>query len=666
VRASVVVIALLSASAGAEPARVCFVGALDAAGESDATLTRSIEPSFSRVKSLTVLPSSSWPADGELARSIEPDALKAAGSTLNLWAAIVATVDAADALGTRVQLRAVDVATGETIATSTRQVSVDFGGGAPAIRLSRQQADALVADLVRSLRSHKPPPPPKVSANTPPTAPSPATASTASSSTPPASGTPSSPAASAPAPSAPSATAPPAGAEPTPAASTPSSSSPAASGTASTTPPREANAEPPAPLEEPSLESLASVKPDLKLGGNVGFTEWIYFSQPPDKTPGRHEVLGALQLTAAAPLYTAVARILARKDFGDPDRDRLEAEEAYVDAGYAGFRVRAGRTIIVWDPWINVAAPPGSPITPTDTRDLIRSEVLPVYNLRLSYDFGPATIEAYYLPVPERNLGTFTPEGSADGHAVSDSRWYIAGSFEKGVFKTAPSIPPIALGPLDPPAPSLENAQGAVRAFTALDWIRAYVAYGYVLSLNPVPVPAKTASADGLVDVAVTYPREHLVDAAAAVTLGLFSAGADLTMTAAPNLAKADAVSTLGLGLTSPLIAGAHRIAGGVVVITKSGLLPNTFTDVKTDLTTLSSSTAIAYASYAFGRLEVKTIMLQGGVTAPNLLDLVQVKLRFGAVTAMAAVSSAWGGPKTVFGQIGDIDRAELSLSAAL
>lgn len=618
----VAAMALAQGTAETKRTKITFVGAFDSSGQRDPAVTNVLSASINRSKRFTIVPSAQWlaaaeAADLEISASLRPPHVAALAEKLGISTILVAYVITGDALAARIELQALDASTGRVLVSDHRQVSIDFGAGSSSIRLSRQQADRLSASLISRVR---PTPPPKAVVAPPPSP------------------------------------------EPTP--------------TPTPTPTPVVTAPPPPPLAsegdatpepEASLESLLLQPPDIKVGANVTFAEWIYFfAPPPGKVPARHEVSGALQLTGTTTLYTAAVRLLARSDFGDPARNRLEAEEAWIEVGYGGLRLRAGRNIIVWDPFVNALSTPSSPITPKDDRDFVRGEVLPLTNLRLAYDLAsPFTFELYYLPVPERSFGTFAPQGTAGGHFASSTRWYLEGSAERSLFPGKDVAPLVdAVDGLRAATPTFENAQGVARAFADLTWLRLSLAYGYVLSLNPTLV-AGPARDDGTFPVSATYARQHLVHFAGAMTLGIVSTGVDVALTASPDLSSVDAGTTLTVGVASPPIAEVHRFGGGLVVLNGMNLAPTFASDpVGTSGTALLDTVLGPYAYYSLGPIELITVVVQIGVRAPNLVNLTQLSLRVGPVTTLLAASTAWGASDQLLGKVATADRLELAMKA--
>lgn len=673
---------LAQASKRVEKRKLAFVGAFDLSGQDDPGVTRALASSLARTKRFTFIPPETWAAAAEAAGaegigSTKNPAMTEVAGAVGASAVLVAIVIGGDALATRIELEARDPVTGKLFASERLQVSIDFGAGASSIRLTRQQADRLALAVLRRLPPLKaPPPPPKGSASSSTNTSGDGGAGggaiagvTGTGTGTSASGTNTGTSAGA------------SGALATGADGAGAATGGGGGGGASVgagpglgnTDPADSGDRVEAPAEAPpTLESLILQAPEIKIGANVIFAEWIYLQDAPGKVPARHEVTGALQLTATTGLYTAQVRLLARNDFGDATRKRLEAEEAWVEVGYWGLRLRAGRNIVVWDPFINTLSAPGSPISPTDERDFIRSESLPINNVRLAYDLGALTFEAWYLPVPERTLGSFEPFTFERGRFVNPARWYTDGSTEAGIFGAATPARVVfqGAGPggviLAAP-PTLQNAQGAARVFADFTSLRLSLAYGYLVSLSPTFV-AGAPNAEGTVTVTATYPRFHLVHFAGAYNIGILSTGLDLQLTASPDVVSSfNARTTATIGLSSAPLAEEHRVGGGLVLINKANVVPTLVNDFANTATNTALDSIIGgYAFYGYSRLELITIFVQASVRAPNFGNLTQLSLKLGPITTLVGVSSAWGFRGTLFGDLSTINRVELAAKASL
>ncbi|MBW2737199.1 MAG: hypothetical protein JRH20_32880, partial [Deltaproteobacteria bacterium] len=146
------------------------------------------------------------------------------------------------------------------------------------------------------------------------------------------------------------------------------SPSPATQKTAQKTP-EPASPEPPdSPGEEPAsmpatddgwnIDStgFSAVKPEeeraslqVKQGGRIRVEHFSYFKDlGPERVAGRNATEFTLQIKAGTELFFGFGRFIGRYDFSDPERSRLDPDEAYVEARLGRFKFRVGRMIETW------------------------------------------------------------------------------------------------------------------------------------------------------------------------------------------------------------------------------------------------------------------------------------------------------------------------------
>ncbi len=250
---------------------------------------------------------------------------------------------------------------------------------------------------------------------------------------------------------------------------------------------------------EAAVESLK-----IDIAGRIGVEHFTYFETLDGKNNGRDEVELALSLRAGTDEVSGFGTFLMRHDFADRSRQRVDAEEAYLDVRIGDFAFRAGKVIEGWG-----AASlynPTDVLNPRDLRDLLDRETLGTWMARASYIIGPVRLDAYYLPVHEPDLLPDIEGFDALGRPISRSRWILD--------RPVPSIGVPVVTTVDRQddfQPTGDNAQVAGRIALKTDSFDASVGYGYLF--DRLPTTRRTTNPGvGQLDVllTVTYERVHV------------------------------------------------------------------------------------------------------------------------------------------------------------
>ena len=357
-------------------------------------------------------------------RWAETGALSAVAKDVGADFLIFARLESSSRYQFQLEVYAVDVETGETVARQKVEVAGDIGRGKTSGGPSSSDVDALVAKLIASLPTSQqhvePPPPPDAG---PLGAPAPDAGPVA-----------------------------------------------AAGGDAGPEDSWDKGFGPPSTSTGPEEAGASQILRELQaeLGGRVSVDTFAYaadaFDPPPvvdgvAKVPSRQQVDLALRASVGGKSASGYASLLVRKDFADATRDRFEAEEAYADVDLFGVRLRGGRSYVTWGTVDLIS--PTDVLSPFDRRDLLDIEKLPAWSLRASYSFGPVSVEGYYLPLVEPDLLPLPTSIAGNGDLLATNRWVKGPS---GVDVAASPVPLrffLSLGHV--PAPALENTQAAVR-----------------------------------------------------------------------------------------------------------------------------------------------------------------------------------------------------------
>lgn len=272
-----------------------------------------------------------------------------------------------------------------------------------------------------------------------------------------------------------------------------------------------------ATTEATSSESLRS-ETSVEVGGRVGFEHYAFFTNAgPDKLSSRDNVDAAVRVKAVHPRATAYASVLARYDFADTSRNRFEPEEAWVELNFPGVSLKAGRFVSSWG--TASLYNPSDVLNPVDLRDPLDPEKWGTMMVKASATVGPATLEAYYLPVPEMHRVPVITGIAPDGRLESRSRW-IRGSIDVDV--SAPVT--FAVSPMQPPPPRPSNTQVAARALLSVGGADLSVGYAYLVDRFPSPlveaVPDPGVPLNTTVHLDWVYRRLHVITLDAERTFG--------------------------------------------------------------------------------------------------------------------------------------------------
>ncbi len=277
-------------------------------------------------------------------------------------------------------------------------------------------------------------------------------------------------------------------------------------------------------FDAPSPEA-AQAATSVELGGRVGIEAVSYpESLGPDAPRGRHALDVALRARVDTERGRAYASVLLRRDFDEPERDRLDAEEAYVDLPLGPFTLRAGQLITS----LGAATlyNPTDVLNPRDLRDPLDPEKLGTWAARVSLPLGTSVLEGYYLPVPAGHLLPSIDGIDPDGSLVSRSRW-IGHVPDLGIAPPAGLPLRIELGDGGRPSPAPQHGQGAGRLAMSLPGADVSLGYAYLydrfptyrLSVVPVfPTDGTPPYAD--VTVQPRLQRQHVLTADLESTFG--------------------------------------------------------------------------------------------------------------------------------------------------
>ncbi|MBW2523178.1 MAG: hypothetical protein JRI23_03345, partial [Deltaproteobacteria bacterium] len=221
----------------------------------------------------------------------------------------------------------------------------------------------------------------------------------------------------------------------------------------------------------------------------------------------RNGIEAGLRVHGGVPQATATLSVLARHDFSDEARRRIDVDEAFVDVGPAWLSLRGGRLLETWG--TASLYNPTDILNPRDLRDPIEAEKLGVWALRLRSVLGPVALEGYLLPVPEAH--PLPPITGLDdrGLPTSTSRWF------------RPFAAPVLPGPLvtnvvagGPPEAKVQNFQGAFRAGLSVVGIDLALGYAYLFDRMPtlrlVPVTLPVPPAPTIINASLEHPRIHV------------------------------------------------------------------------------------------------------------------------------------------------------------
>lgn len=270
-------------------------------------------------------------------------------------------------------------------------------------------------------------------------------------------------------------------------------------------------------FEEVQAESTGEI--DTELTGRVEVQHFRFLENPGDATPaGRDSVELALGARAETEQARAHGELGIRRDFADPDRDRIDLLEGYGEIRGSRLSLRAGRTIESWG--TGNLYQPSDILNPVDLRDPLRPEKLGVWLVRAGLLAGPLLLEGYYLPVFAAHTLPLPTSIDEDGHLVGDSRWVT------GQIPLPPGVPPPQLGGVVPVSNRLEDAQGAVRLAATLPRVDLAISYSYLYDRIPW-ARLEAMDPNQPPTVFFAYRRQHVATLEAETTIGRYRIAAE-------------------------------------------------------------------------------------------------------------------------------------------
>lgn len=242
----------------------------------------------------------------------------------------------------------------------------------------------------------------------------------------------------------------------------------------------------------------------VELGGNVRLEHFSYLDRLTDKVNARNAFDLALRAKATKANLLVAGNLLVRRDLSAPERNRLEAEEAYILFNLDPFELLAGRTLLTWGSMSLLN--PTDILNPMDLREPLVPEKLGVWVARARLILGTFALEGYWLPVAEQNQYPFFDSLDDKGLPRSRSRW-----LEDDVsFKDADDVLlRVSLPAPELPEPGLDAWQGALRASGSLWGADFALAYGSLYDRMPV-VHAALTPAPPFVDVEIQRQHKRL------------------------------------------------------------------------------------------------------------------------------------------------------------
>ncbi len=297
--------------------------------------------------------------------------------------------------------------------------------------------------------------------------------------------------------------------------------------------PEDRPAEPPAPTEgavdhredddadwgfdSSGFDSIADSPPlagiEVEWGGRVELDHASYPVRLEDKVNARNALDLALSAKAKKQNLLIAGTLLARHDLSNPDRDRLEAEEAYVQLNFDPVEIRAGRTILSWGSMSLLN--PTDLLNPMDLREPLSPEKLGVWVMRARLILGSFALEGYWLPVAEQSQTPFFEGLDDEGRPQSRSRWLDV------EIEDRDDVPlRYQLSEPEVPEPGLDHWQGALRASASLWGADLALAGGSIYDRLPV-LTTELTPAPPFVDVELRRRHERLYFATAEAEVAL-------------------------------------------------------------------------------------------------------------------------------------------------
>lgn len=263
------------------------------------------------------------------------------------------------------------------------------------------------------------------------------------------------------------------------------------------------------PAAAPSVPETLKLETTVEVGGRLAFEHYGFFvNDDASKLGGRDNIEGAIRLKAAHPRATLFASVLARVDLVDPARNRFDPEEAWAELTFPNVSVRVGRLLVSHGTATLYNAT--DVLNHVDLRDPLDSEKVGAVMARATGTFGPLTLEAAILPVPESHWFPEVTGVAPDGTLQSRSRWV------RGSVDVAGSVPvTYRLAPLKAQTARPSNTQAFGRAEVSVLGADIGLGYGYLIDHIPsalveaVPVGGLPTSAEVFIDW--SYRRLHVI-----------------------------------------------------------------------------------------------------------------------------------------------------------
>lgn len=324
------------------------------------------------------------------------------------------------------------------------------------------------------------------------------------------------------------------------------------------------------PSAEPTIRtaagkpSQASSKELFQLRAKVG-TEFFGYLQELDygRVNARAQVDFSLEARLEMRHVRAVGRAILRHDFANPERDRADVDEGFVEVSGGPLTLQAGRVKTGWGT-ANLFNP-ADVLDQIDLRDFLEQESWGTWLVRTGVVLGPVLLEAYYLPVPQAHVLPLPNGFDEQGNALGPWRWMPPGL----------ELPPDTTAQVDlrldgPPGASLHNSQFAARMALSLPLLD--VALGYAWRFDPIPTVRSNVQPDPdnptvlAGQITSEYHRLHLVTLEAESTIGAWRIAAEGVMglsedwdASDPEIVNPYVTTVLGLDYQTPELWGESR-----------------------------------------------------------------------------------------------------------
>lgn len=314
----------------------------------------------------------------------------------------------------------------------------------------------------------------------------------------------------------------------------------------------------------PSLTESLKLETTVEVGGRVAFEHYAFFENVnASLLGGRDNVEAALRVKAAHPRATVFASVLARADFVDPSRNRFDPEEAWVELTFPHVSLKVGRLLV--STGTASLYNPSDVLNHFDLRDPLDPEKVGALMARAVATFGPVTLEAAVLPVPESHWFPEVSGVSPSGELKSRSRWV------RGTVDVAGSVPvTYRLAPLRAQTPRPANTQAFGRMEVSVAGADVGIGYGWLVDHVPSAlVEAVPAVGLPMAEVFVdwNYRRLHVITVDMERTFGklrLIAEGAAF-LTADlpaqnPRVADPYVIGVVGGDLETPEFLGQQKV----------------------------------------------------------------------------------------------------------